>query len=137
MTYYGIMYEHKIKDPIENTLQNKVTYVIQSYYNQDDKLVSEDKFQICDGQPDNIQSLSCDELKHILFKHGMWPQYAKRIKNLEKVEEQFWKLYEQEVVIEKKIRTLENISNLQSLLSNCYVNAKELLIEAKKGELHN
>ena len=130
------MSEHKIKNPFETT-KDKAVYVVQSYYDQDDKLVSAEKFQICDGQPDNIQSLSCDDLKHILFKHGIWPQYTRRIKNLEKVEEQFWKLYEQEVVLEKKVRTLENIANLQSLVSNCYVNAKELLIEAKKGELHN
>ena len=67
----------------------------------------------------------------------MWPQYTRRIKNLEKVEREFWKLYEKEVDLVKKGKTLEDITNLQSLLSNCYVNAKELLIETKKGELHN
>jgi len=86
---------------------------------------------------DYIQNVSCDELKHILLRHGMWPQYTKRIKNLEKVEQEFWKLYEQEVVLEKKIRTLENIANMQSLISNCYATAKEILVPTKKGELNN
>ena len=131
------MSEHTIKHPFENIPQDKATYVVQSYYGQDDTLVSQNKFHICDGQPDNIENLSCDELKHILLRHGIWPQYTRRIKNLEKVEQEFWKLYEQEVDLGKKNRTLENIANLQSMVSNCYANAKELLIEAKKGELHN
>lgn len=131
------MYEHTIKKSFENISQDKSTYVVQSYYDHDDALVFQSKFHIFDGQPDNIQNLSCDELKHVLLRHGMWPQYTRRIKNLERVEREFWKLYEQEVDLFKKGKTLEDITNLQSLLSNCYANAKKLLIEAKKGELHN
>lgn len=131
------MSEHKIKNTSENAPQNKATHVVQSYYDQNDSLISESKFYICDEQPDNIQNLTCDEIKHILIRQGMWPQYTKRIKNLEKVEQEFWKLYEQEVDLEKKIRTLENIANLQSIVSNCYGTAKEFLIASKKGELQN
>ncbi len=137
LTFYYTMSEHTIKNPYEITTQDKATYVVQSYYDQNDELVSQNKLHICDGQPDNIQNLTCDELKHILLRHGMWPQYTKRIKNLEKVEQEFWKLYEQEVVLEKKSRTLENIANMQSLISNCYATAKEVLIAPKKGELNN
>lgn len=135
--HYDVMSEHKIKNPYEDAKQDKATYVVQSYYDQNDELVSRNKFYICDGQPDNIQNLTCDELKRVLLRHGMWPQYTKRIKNLEKVEREFWKLYEQEVDLEKKIRTLENIANLQSIVSNCYATAKEFLVAPKKGELTN
>ena len=131
------MYEHIIKNPFQNLPQDNDTYVIQSYYDQDDALVFQSKFHIFDGQPDNIQNLSCDELKHLLARFGLWPQYTRRIKNLEKVEQEFWSLYKQEVDLGKKVRTLENIVNLQPLVSNCYNTAKDFLIEAKKGELHN
>ncbi len=137
MTYYYVMSEHNTKNTSESAPQNKATHVVQSYYDQNDSLISQNKIHICDGQPDNIQNLSCDEIKHILIRQGMWPQYTKRIKNLEKVEQEFWKLYEQEVDLEKKIRTLENIANLQSIVSNCYGTAKELLIASQKGELNN
>ena len=130
------MSEHKINNPPENSLQDKVTYVVQSYYDQNDKLVSRKQFEIDNGQPDNIQNLSCDELKHVLVKCGVWPQYTRRIKNLEKAEIEFWKLYDQEVDLVKKTRTLENIVNMQSIISNCYGAAKEFLIDAQKGELH-
>ena len=121
----------------ENNTKEKAAYVVQSYFDQNDELVSANKFSICDVQPETIENLSCDELKHVLIRHGMWPQYTRRIKNLEKAEQEFWKLYEQEIIPEKKIRTLENIANLQSLISNCYATAKEFLIESKKGELVN
>ena len=137
MSYNYAMYEHTIKNQFENTPQNKAIYVIQSYYNQDDSLVYQNKFQICDGQPENIQNLSCDELKHILLRHGMWPQYTKRIKNLERVEREFWKLYDQEVDLVKKGNLLEDIANMQSIVSNCYATAKEFLVASKKGELVN
>jgi len=56
---------------------------------------------------------------------------------LEKVEQEFWKLYEQEVDLVKKSGLLENIANMQSLISNCYVTAKGFLVPTKKGELNN
>ncbi len=86
---------------------------------------------------DDIQSLSCDELKHVILRHGMWPQYTKRIKNLEKVEREFWKLYDQEVDLVRKGKLLEDIANLQSIVSNCYAGAKELLTPTQKEELSN
>ena len=130
------MSENKIKNKFETT-QDKATYVVQSYYDQNDQLVSQNRFHICDNQPDNIQNLTCDELKHILLRHGMWPQYTKRIKNLEKVEQEFWKLYEQEVDFVRKGKILEDIANMQSIIANCYAAAKELLLGTKKGELNN
>ena len=122
------MSEHKIENQFQNNKKENVTYLVQSYYDQNDELVSQNKFSICDGQLDNIENLSCDELKHVLIRHGIWPQYTRRIKNLEKVEREFWKNYEQEVDLVKKNRTLEDIANLQSVISVCYNTAKEFLI---------
>ena len=117
--------------------QDKAVYVVQSYYSQDDSLIEKTKLHISDGQPDNIQNLTCDEIKHVLIRNGMWPQYTRRIKNLEKVEQEFWKLYEQEIDLEKKAKLLEDIAELQSVISNCYVAAKDFLVSGKKGELKN
>ena len=131
------MSEHKIENQFQNNKKENVTYLVQSYYDQNDELVSRDKFSICDGQLDNIENLSCDELKHVLIRHGIWPQYTRRIKNLEKVEREFWKNYEQEVDLVKKNRTLEDIANLQSVISVCYNTAKEFLIGPPTGEMSN
>ena len=130
-------HEHKIRKLLQDNKKENVTYLVQSYYDQNDELVSQDKFSICDGQLDNIENLSCDELKHVLIRHGIWPQYTRRIKNLEKVEREFWKNYEQEVDLVKKNRTLEDIANLQSVISVCYNAAKEFLIGPTKGEMNN
>ncbi len=131
------MSEHKTENQFQNNTKKNAAYLVQSYYDQNDELVSRDKFSICDGQLDNIENLSCDELKHVLVRHGIWPQYTRRIKNLEKVEREFWKNYEQEVDLVKKNRTLEDIANLQSVISVCYGTAKEFLIGPTKGELNN
>ena len=64
------MSEHTIKNPFDNTPQDKATYVVQSYYDQNDALVSQNKFHICDGQPDNTQNLTSDDIKHLLVRHG-------------------------------------------------------------------
>ena len=130
-------HEHEIRKVLQDNKKENVTYLVQSYYDQNDELVSRNKFSICDGQLDNIENLSCDELKHVLIRHGLWPQYTRRIKNLEKVEREFWKNYEQEVDLVKKNRTLEDIANLQSVISVCYNTAKEFLVGSTKGELNN
>ena len=121
----------------KNIPQEKISYVVQSYFDQNDSLVSENKFQFFDGQPETIQDLNCDEVKHILLHQGFWPQYTKRIKNLERVEEELWNLSEKQLDSQQKLRTLENIANLQSIIANCYAAVKELLVETKKGELQN
>ena len=131
------MSEHKTENQFQNNTKENAAYLVQSYYDQNDELVSRDKFSICDGQLDNIENLSCDELKHVLIRHGIWPQYTRRIKNLEKVEREFWKNYEQEVDLVKKNRTLEDIANLQSVISVCYNTAKEFLIGPPTGEMRN
>jgi hypothetical protein len=131
------MSEHEIRKLLQDNKMENVTYLVQSYYDQNDELISRNKFGICDGQLDNIENLSCDELKHVLIRHGLWPQYTRRIKNLEKVEREFWKNYEQEVDLVKKNRTLEDIANLQSVISVCYNTAKEFLVGPTNGELNN
>ena len=122
------MSEHKIE---------KAEYVVQSYFDRNDELVSANKFLIYDGQPETMENLSCEEVKHVLLRHGLWPQYTRRIKNLEKTEQEFWKIYSEEIDLAKKTRVLENIANLQSIISNCYASAKEFLVESKKGDLVN
>ena len=131
------MSEHEIKNKNDSGPQDKATYVVQSYYDQEDSLISQKKFYVLDGQPDDIQNLTCDELKHVLIHNGIWPQYTRRIKNLEKIEQEFWRLYEQEVDIGKKSKLLEDIANLQSVVSNCYATARDIIIPPKKGELNN
>jgi hypothetical protein len=126
--YYGVMSEHKIE---------KAEYVVQSYFDHNDELVSANKFLIYDGQPETIENLSCEEVKHVLLRHGMWPQYTRRIKNLEKAEQEFWNIYNQEIDLAKKTRVLENIANMQSIIANCYASAKEFLAESKKGDRVN
>jgi len=121
----------------ETKAEDQISYVVQSYFDQNNSLVSQSKFQFCDGQVDSIQNLNCDEIKHVLLQHGLWPQYTKRIKNLEKIEQEFWNLYQKQVDSEQKTRTLENIANLQSIIHQCYTTAKEFLIKSKRGELQN
>ena len=87
------MSEHKIE---------KAEYVVQSYFDHNDELVSANKFLIYDGQPETIENLSCEEVKHVLLRHGMWPQYTRRIKNLEKAEQEFWRKYCPEFVMGEK-----------------------------------
>ena len=131
------MSEHQIKNKNDFGPQDKAAYVVQSYYDQADSLISQTKFHIFDGQPDDIQNLTCDELKHVLIHNGIWPQYTRRIKNLEKIEQEFWKLYEQEIDIIKKTKILEDIGNLQTIVSNCYATARDIIIPPKKDELTN
>jgi response regulator RpfG family c-di-GMP phosphodiesterase len=131
------MSEHEIKNQTNPGPQDKATYVVQSYYDQDDSLIAQKKFHILDGELQDIQNLTCDELKQVLIHNGIWPQYTKRIKNLEKVEQEFWNLYEQEIDLVKKARILEDIGNLQSVVSNCYATARDIIIPPKKGELNN
>ena len=65
------MYQHTNQNEI--VPHDKAVYVVQSYYSQDDSLIEKTKFHISDGQPDNIQNLTCDEIKHVLIRNGMWP----------------------------------------------------------------
>lgn len=126
-----------MSEQTKNIPQNQISYVVQSYFDQNNSLVSQNKFQFFDGQAETIEHLNCDEIKHLLIQYGLWPQYTKRIKNLEKVEQEFWNLYQKQVDTDQKTRTLENIANLQSIIANCYAAAKELLIQTKKGDLKN
>ena len=86
----------------KNKPQDQISYVVQSYFDQNNSLVSQNKFQFFDGQPESIQHLNCDEIKHILLQNGLWPQFTKRIKNLEKVEQEFWNLYEKQDLKQKR-----------------------------------
>jgi hypothetical protein len=125
------------ENEIRKDVGGEITYVVQSYYDQNDELVSRSKFGVSDEQKETMLNLNCDEVKHTLLKHGIWPQYTKRIKNLEKVEGELWKLYEKGSDLSKKTRVLENIANLQSIIASCYIAGKEILAPQPKGELSN
>ena len=77
--------------------------------------------------PQNIQNLNEDEIKHLIVKNGLWPPYSRRIKNLEKVEDKLWRLFTQEYNLQSKLKILEDIANLQPLISKCYSSAKEII----------
>ena len=44
------MSEHKTENQFQNNTKKNAAYLVQSYYDQNDELVSRDKFSICDGQ---------------------------------------------------------------------------------------
>jgi len=80
----------------------------------------------------NIQNLSCDEIKYYLLHDGLWPQYVQRLKNLEWAQEELRKIYVLENDLEKKLRILEDVVNLQPVIANCYACVKNIFeTEAK------
>jgi len=76
---------------------------------------------------DNIQNLNEDEIKHLIVKDGLWPPYTRRLKNLEKVDEHLWRIFYQEYNLENKLKILEDIANLQPIISKCYSAAREII----------
>ncbi len=93
--------------------------------------MSTKEFSIKEG---DITTLSSSEIKYLLAKEGLWPQYTKRIKNLEKIESELWAIYEKEYDLTKKANLLINLGDLQSLIANCYSAARNV-IESDKGDL--
>ena len=85
----------------------------------------------------NIDELSDEEIKNQIIRDGLFPQYIKRIKNLEKIEEKLWKLETKETDPTRHLQILINIGNLQSITSNCYVAATQTLQQDIKGEFTN
>ena len=82
----------------------------------------------------NVKELSAEQIKSGLLREGLWPQYACRINNLERVQEELWKNYDLESNIEGKRQLLGDIANLQAIIYQCYITAKCILEEnAKKG----
>ena len=77
---------------------------------------------------DDVTNLTSNEIKSKIQREGIWPQYTQRIKTLEKTEKEFWKLFTQENDSAKKRAILEDLVNMQSVLSNCYVAAVKILL---------
>lgn len=72
---------------------------------------------------------SCaSDLKKKILKEGIWEPYTERIKNLIKSQDELWDLYYQETSFENKRLILEDIVNLQPIISNWY-NASLKIIE--------
>ncbi len=77
---------------------------------------------------EDISKLSSNELKSKIQKDGIWPQYTQRIKSLERTEKEFWKLFSQENDSARKRVILEDLVNLQPVLSRCYDAAQSMLL---------
>ena len=77
---------------------------------------------------DDVTNLSSNELKSKIQREGIWPQYTQRIKSLERTEKEFWKLFAQENDSGRKRAILEDLVNLQPILSRCYDAAQSMLL---------
>lgn len=75
----------------------------------------------------DITNLSAAEIKSKIQREGIWPQYTQRIKTLERTEKEFWKLFEQETDSVRKQTLLEDLVNLQPVISRCYDTAQTML----------
>ena len=75
----------------------------------------------------NIENLSSTEIKSKILRDGIWPQYTRRIKTLERAEKEFWELFANENDPGRKCAILEDIVNLQPIISRCYDTAQTML----------
>ena len=80
----------------------------------------------------DITSLSSAEIKSKIQREGIWPQYTQRIKSLERAEKEFWILFSQENDSARKRAILEDLVNLQPILSRCYDAATTMLVPEKE-----
>jgi len=76
---------------------------------------------------EDISKLSANEIKSKIQREGIWPQYTQRIKSLERTEKEFWELFVQETNSSLKRAILEDLVNLQPILSRCYDTAQTML----------
>lgn len=75
----------------------------------------------------DVENLSSNEIKSKIQRDGIWPQYTQRIKSLERAEKEFWNLFEQETDSTRKQTLLEDLVNLQPVISRCYDTAQSML----------
>lgn len=75
----------------------------------------------------DITNLSSAEIKSKIQRDGIWPQYTQRIKTLERAEKEFWKLFTNENDPGRRCAILEDIVNLQPIISRCYDTAQTML----------
>lgn len=80
----------------------------------------------------DITNLSSTEIKSKIQREGIWPQYTQRIKTLERAEREFWILFAQENDSARKRAILEDLVNLQPILSRCYDTATTMLVPEKE-----
>ena len=113
---------------------DNTAYVVQFYYDQDNQLLDKKTIAITDGFAKNPDELGCNEIKQFIQRDGLWPHFARRIKNLEKAEKEFWSLYNAESDYSKKRQILEDIVNMQSIISNCYAGVGDILNPKEIGK---
>ena len=107
--------------------RDNTAYVVQFYYDQDNQLLDKKTIPIADSFAKNPEDLDCNEIKQFIQRDGLWPHYARRLKNLEKAEKELWHLYNTESDNSKRRQILEDIINMQSIIANCYAGVGDIL----------
>ncbi len=74
-----------------------------------------------------IDNFSSNEIKNQILREGIWSPYTERIKNLEKAEEKLWELYNSDCNVNDKRKILEDIVNLQPVISNWYSSSMKVI----------
>ena len=77
-----------------------------------------------------LETLECDvadKIKKKILRDGIWEPYTQRIKNLEKAQEKLWELYNSDSNVNDKRKILEDIVNLQPVISNWYASSKKVI----------
>ena len=75
----------------------------------------------------DVTNLTSNEIKSKIQREGIWPQYTQRIKSLERAEKEFWKLFTKENDTARKCAILEDLVNMQPVISKCYDTAQTML----------
>ena len=75
----------------------------------------------------DITNLSSAEIKSKIQREGIWSPYTQRIKTLERAEKEFWELFAKENDPARKCAILEDLVNLQPVISRCYDTAQTML----------
>ena len=74
-----------------------------------------------------MQNMCPNEIKRQILREGIWESYTQRIKNLEKSQEKLWELYYLDSDVDNKRKILEDIVNLQPVISNWYSSSLKVI----------
>jgi len=74
-----------------------------------------------------IDNLYSDEIRNKILREGIWKPYTERIKNLERVQEELWKLYDSNCNVDDKRKILDDIVNLQLVIANWYASSLKVI----------
>ena len=68
-----------------------------------------------------------NDIKNQILKDGIWEPYAARLKNLLLSQEKLWDLYDADSNFENKRLVLEDIINLQPVITSWYSATKKII----------